>query len=170
MIPKIIHYCWFGKGKKSAKVLKCIASWHIFFPDYQYIEWSEENCDLSENVYVRQAYEAKKYAFVSDYFRIKALYQYGGIYFDTDYEVIQPMDDLLKEGKLITGLESIEIALTAMIAVEPKNCIMGKFLDTYAERKFIDFDGKMDLTPINQSFSFILRKYGVDLENDKYQV
>lgn len=168
MIPKVIHYCWFGKGNKSDEILRCIDSWHHFFPDFQYIEWNEDNCNINENAYVQQAYRAKKYAFVSDYMRIKALTEYGGIYFDTDYEVIKPMDEILKTGSLIVGMESRESVLTAMIAVEPNNEIMKKFLDSYAQRSFISDNGELDMTPINHGFSSILTKYGVDLKcNDK---
>lgn len=120
-IPHIIHYCWFGKGVKDQKILKCIESWHHFFPDYQYMEWNEDNCDIDEIPYIQQAYANKKYAFVSDYIRIKALVKYGGIYFDTDYEVIKSMDKILETGSLITGIENKGSALTAVIAVEPES-------------------------------------------------
>lgn len=170
MIPKIIHYCWFGKGEKSEQILKCIDSWHRFFPDYQYIEWNEDNCDINEIPYIRQAYQAKKYAFVSDYIRIKALVEYGGIYFDTDYEVIKPMDNILSQGKLITGLENSGSALTAMIAVESNNDVMREFLYSYIQRNFIFDNGEMDMTPINQGFSSLLSKCGIDLISNKKQV
>lgn len=170
MIPKIIHYCWFGNGMKSEQILKCIDSWNKFFPDYQYIEWNENNCNINEIPYIQQAYEAKKYAFVSDYIRIKALVEYGGIYFDTDYEVIRPIKKLLMKGSLITGMESKESALTAVIAAESGNALMKEFLETYRERRFIDENSKMDLTPINQGFSAILSKYGVNLTKNELQI
>ena len=87
MIPKKIHYCWFGENKKNKLVLKCIESWKHFFPDFEIIEWNESNTDLHENRYVECAYQLKKWAFVSDYVRMKVLYENGGIYFDTDVEV-----------------------------------------------------------------------------------
>lgn len=83
-IPKIVHYCWFGMGKKTAIVEKCIQSWKNILPDYEIIEWNEDNFDINMNQYVKEAYENKKYAFVSDYVRVHVLYNMGGIYFDTD--------------------------------------------------------------------------------------
>ena len=95
MIPKIIHYCWFGKKTKPEKIEELILSWKKILPDYQIIEWNENNCDISISPeYVKTAYELKKWAFVSDYFRLKALYEFGGIYLDTDVEIIKKFDDL----------------------------------------------------------------------------
>ena len=79
-IPKIIHFCWFGGKEKPSKVRECIESWHKYLSDYEFMEWNESNFDINSNEYVKQAYEEKKFAYVSDYARIKALYQYGGIY------------------------------------------------------------------------------------------
>ena len=86
-IPKTIHYCWFGKGQKSELMLKCINSWKKYLPDYEIIEWNEDNFDINSNEYVKEAYENKKYAFVTDYVRLYVLLNYGGIYMDTDVEV-----------------------------------------------------------------------------------
>src|SRR5690606_10065703 len=94
-IPKIIHYCWFGNGRKPQKVEKCMRSWSKRLKDYRFIEWNESNFDISMNDYVKEAYSERKFAFVSDYVRLYALYQYGGIYLDTDVEVLKPFDPLL---------------------------------------------------------------------------
>ena len=94
-IPKIIHYCWFGKKDKPDIVNHCINSWKKVLDDYEIIEWNEDNFDVESNTYVKQAYESGKFAFVSDFVRIKALYDYGGIYLDTDVEVFKKFDDLL---------------------------------------------------------------------------
>ena len=170
MIPKYIHFCWFGKGEKSELSLKCIASWKKYLPEHTIIEWNEDNCDIEEIPYVRQAYHNKKYAFVSDYFRLKALYEYGGIYFDTDYELLKPLDRiLLSKGTLITGLESINNALTAIIIAEPHNSIIKELMDTYLKRQFVNVEGQMDLTPINEGFSKVLKKYGVKVNRNEYQ-
>lgn len=104
MIPKVIHYCWFGRNPLPKLALKCIASWRKFFPDYEIKEWNEDNFDVNIIPYTRDAYEAKKYAFVSDYARFWILYHYGGIYFDTDVEVIRPMDDIIERGPFM-GIE-----------------------------------------------------------------
>lgn len=98
MIPKKIHYCWFGRNPLPPKALKCIESWKKFLPDYEIIEWNEDNFDVNEIPYTADAYAAKKYAFVSDYARFKILYEQGGIYFDTDVEVIAPIDDVIANG------------------------------------------------------------------------
>lgn len=97
-IPKLIHYCWFGRNPLPASARKCIESWRKFFPDYEIIEWNEDNFDVNSIPYTAQAYEARKYAFVSDYARFKILYDLGGIYFDTDVEVIKPMGTIINSG------------------------------------------------------------------------
>ena len=88
-IPKIIHYCWFGDGPISPESRKCMESWKKYCPDYKIMAWNEQNFDISANRYARQAYAAKKYAFVSDYARLAVLYEYGGIYLDTDVETLR---------------------------------------------------------------------------------
>lgn len=96
MIPKKIHYCWFGRGEKPRLAEKCIASWRRFCPDYEIIEWNEDNFDINMNGYTRMCYEEKKYAFLSDYVRLVVVAKHGGVYFDTDVEVIKPIDVLLE--------------------------------------------------------------------------
>ena len=98
MIPKIIHYCWFGRNPLPPLAEKCIASWREFLPDYEIKEWNEDNFDVNINPYTAEAYKAKKYAFVSDYARFWILYQYGGLYFDTDVEIIKSIDDIVERG------------------------------------------------------------------------
>ena len=118
-IPKIIHYCWFGGNPLPELAQKCIESWKKFFPDYEIKEWNENNYDVNKVPYIKEAYAAKKYAFVSDYARFDILYQYGGVYFDTDVEVIKSFDQILQEGPFMgcerNGTESV----TAKIAVAP---------------------------------------------------
>lgn len=96
MIPKKIYYCWFGRGDKSKLAQKCIASWKKYCPDYEIIEWNEDNFDVNLNPYTKMCYEQKKYAFLSDYLRLLIIYQYGGIYFDTDVEIVKSFDALLE--------------------------------------------------------------------------
>ena len=98
MIPKTIHYCWFGRGELTPLAKKCIASWRQFFPDYEIKEWNEDNFDVNIIPYTADAYKVGKYAFVSDYARFWVLYHFGGVYFDTDVEVIRPMEDILEKG------------------------------------------------------------------------
>lgn len=97
MIPKIIHYCWFGKGKKPKLVKKCIDSWKKYCSDYELIEWNEDNFDIKSNAYTQWCYENKKYAFLSDYVRLFVVYQNGGVYFDTDVELIRNIDGFLND-------------------------------------------------------------------------
>ena len=94
-IPKIIHYCWFGHNSLDEKALRCIESWKKFFPEYQIIQWNEENFDITSSDFMRKAYLDKKWAFVSDVARLKILYEHGGLYFDTDVEVVSSYDDIL---------------------------------------------------------------------------
>ena len=101
MIPKIIHYCWFGRNPLPPLALECIASWRKFLPDYEIKEWNEDNFDVNSIPYTAEAYRQKKYAYVSDYARFCILYQYGGIYFDTDVEVIKPLNDIIAKGNFM---------------------------------------------------------------------
>lgn len=105
MIPKIIHYCWFGRNPLPPLALECIASWKKFLPDYEIREWNEDNFDVNVVPYTAEAYRQKKYAFVSDYARFWILYRYGGLYFDTDVEVIRPLDDIIEKGSFL-GFET----------------------------------------------------------------
>ena len=118
MIPKIIHYCWFGRNPLPASAQKCIASWRRFMPDYEIKEWNEDNFDVSIIPYTQQAYEAKKYAFVSDYARFWILYHYGGLYFDTDVEVIRSFEDILERGAFM-GLEIDGTKRSTRVAINP---------------------------------------------------
>ena len=105
MIPKIIHYCWFGRNPKPKLAEKCIASWKKYCPDYEIIEWNENNFDLDMNGYTRWCYDNKKYAFLSDYARLVIVAEYGGVYFDTDVEVVRSIDPLL-EHEAFFGFEN----------------------------------------------------------------
>ena len=106
MIPKVVHYCWFGRNPLPESAVKCIESWRKFMPDYEIKEWNEDNFDVNIIPYTAEAYSVGKYAFVSDYARFWVLYHYGGVYFDTDVEVIKPMDDIVEKGAFM-GIEEI---------------------------------------------------------------
>ena len=129
MIPKIIHYCWFGGNPLPESAKKCIASWRKFLPDYQIKEWNEDNFDVNSIPYTQEAYEAKKYAFVSDYARFWILYKYGGLYFDTDVEVIKSFKELL-ENEAFAAFETEKYIAPGLVlwAKEPKNGIIGEML------------------------------------------
>ena len=146
MIPRIIHYCWFGQGQMPELAVKCIDSWHRFMPDYEYVLWTEDNFDVNDWDYSKEAYSCGKYAFVSDVARLKALKEYGGIYFDVDFEVYKPFDDLLTY-KAFAGFEGSKYnpVMMGVIASEPEGEWVTKQLDSYRDRHFL-IDGKEDLT------------------------
>ena len=122
MIPKTIHYCWFGRGEKPKLVKKCIESWKKHLPDYALVEWNENNFDVSQNDFVRQAYAHRNFAFVSDYARAKALYEHGGIYFDTDVEVLQSFDAFLHH-MFFVGFEEKNFVGTCVMGAQ-KGCAL----------------------------------------------
>lgn len=113
MIPKTIHYCWFGRGEKPAKVQKCIESWRKYCSDYEIIEWNEDNFDIHKNGYTEYCYENKKYAFLSDYVRLLVVEENGGVYFDTDVEVVRSIDDLLNH-KAFFGFENEQFVASGL--------------------------------------------------------
>lgn len=145
MIPKKIHYCWFGGNKLTPLAENCIKSWKKFFPDYEIIEWNESNFDVNYNAYTKEAYESKKWAFVSDVARLDIIYNYGGIYFDVDVEVIKNFDFLgTCDGYM--GFESKSYVNTGLgFAAKPKNKIIKRMLDDYKNIHFIDEKGNMNL-------------------------
>ena len=143
MIPKVIHYCWFGGKEKSPEVLRMIASWREKCPDYEIREWNEDNFDINRNVYTRQAYQMKKWAFVSDVARLYALVTEGGIYLDTDVEVLRPFDELLSARAFI-GFEGSGHIGTSLIASERGNGFLKDFLDAYNDKVFINKDNTLN--------------------------
>lgn len=145
MIPKKIHYCWYGQKELPELAKKCIASWKKYCPDYEIIRWDETNTDLQSNQYVREAYEAKKWAFITDYVRLNALYNDGGVYMDTDVQLIAPIDSFL-ENKGFSGFENEHQVPTGIMASEKGNSFIGTLLHDYDNRHFLDKDGKMDMT------------------------
>lgn len=161
MIPKIIHYCWFGRGPMPELALKCIESWHKFMPDYEYKLWNEDNFDIHSNTYVEEAYEARKFAFVTDYVRLYALYYEGGIYMDTDVEALKPFDDLLFWNGFI-GFEGSKYSPvgTGTIACKPKGEWALEQLQAYDGVHFKLNDGTFDLTTNPTRISTIMRENG----------
>lgn len=141
-IPKIIHYCWFGGKEKPDSVKKCIESWKKFLPDYQLMEWNEDNFNIEKLQYTKEAYAAKKYAFVSDIARIEALYQYGGFYMDTDVEVLKSFNPLL-DARCILGMEEREYVATSFMAFEKEHSLVKQFLDLYENISFLDENGQI---------------------------
>lgn len=164
MIPHIIHYCWFGGNPLPELAEKCLASWREFFPDYEIKEWNESNYNVRKIPYIAQAYDAKKYAFVSDYARFDILYQYGGIYFDTDVEVIKSLDDIIEQGAF-AGVEragdagSLNAGLG--IASPAASPVYKEILESYMQSSFLRKDGSMDLTTVVDRVSAVFKKHGL---------
>ena len=141
MIPKIIHYCWYGNKEKPVKFQRYMDTWKKI-GGYEVIEWNETNCDLRCNSYIRKAVENKNWAFVSDYFRLRALYEFGGIYLDTDVEIYKSFDDLLSKKGFVGYMHDALIG-TAVLGFEKKNLFIKKLLDLYDNAEWIE--GKYDL-------------------------
>ena len=163
MIPKKIHYCWFGGAELPDSVKHYIASWKKYCPDYEIIEWNEKNYDLSKiNIlYVQQALENKKWAFVTDFVRLDVLYRYGGIYLDTDIEIVKSFNELLRDNGFI-GIESNSTLCTAVIGAVPKHPDINKILNDYNNRTFNLPNGKLDMTPNSKVFrTYFSQKYNI---------
>ncbi len=145
MIPKKIHYCWIGGNPLPASAKKCIDSWKKFCPDYEIIEWNETNYDFTKNQYMKDALEAKKWGFVPDYARLDIIYQHGGIYLDTDVEVVKSFDDML-QNKGYAGFEDKEfVNLGQGFGAEKGNLVIKKLMDSYESLNFKNSDGTLNL-------------------------
>lgn len=176
MIPKIIHYCWFGGNPLPESAKKCIDSWRKFLPDYEIKEWNESNYDVHKIPYIHEAYEAKKYAFVSDYARYDILHQHGGVYFDTDVEVVKPMDDIIEIGPYM-GIEiPAKDGITPMvnpglgIGAPAGLPFYKKVLDYYSTLHFLGEDGKPNEVTIVTHTSKVLAESGMQPLNEIQQV
>ena len=146
MIPKIIHYCWFGKKEKPKKVIKLINSWKKKLSDYEFIEWNESNFNVNDFKFTKLAYEAKKYAFVADYVRLYALFNSGGIYLDTDVEVLKNFNNFL-DLKSFISFESSNSLSTAVIGAEKGSLFIKECLEIYNQKNKDTNFQNLDLTP-----------------------
>ena len=172
-IPKLIHYCWFGRNPLPEYAVKCISSWRKYFPGYVIKEWNEDNFDVNCCDYVREAYEAKKYAFVSDYARFDILYREGGLYFDVDVEVIKTFDDILEKGGFMgsetlakTSELGISVAPGLGLSANPGHGLIKELVDGYHTRHFLKEDGTPDTTTICVYTTEILKKHGLQETDD----
>lgn len=167
-IPKIIHYCWFGRGPKPELALKCIESWKKYCPDYEIVEWNEDNFDVMSLPFTKEAYESRKFAFVTDYVRLYAMYHHGGIYMDTDVEVRKSLDPFLKyQG--FSGFEAPEKVPTGIMAGEKGFPLFAQLMEYYTDRHFLTPDGQMDMTTNVVIITEILTKLGLTL-NGQFQI
>ena len=167
MIPHIIHYCWFGKNPLPELEQRCLASWHKHMPNWEYRWWNEDTFDISSApLYVRQAYEAKKFAFVSDYVRLWALEKFGGLYMDVDFMVYRPFDDLMDKYAAFAGYEGSKRnpVMQGVIASEPHGAWVRDMIRTYGTRVFIKEDGSSDMTPNTGYFTDRLELQGMSID------
>lgn len=167
-IPKKIHYCWFGKGEMPEAYQKNLESWKKYCPDYEMIRWDETNYDVTKSTYMRQAYEKKKWAFVSDYARIDIVYQEGGIYLDTDVELLKSYDDFLG-WKLFCGYQSgDEVAFGLGFGAVKGHVILKELLEWYDRMTFIKENGEINDTACPVYQSAVLERFGFEL-NRQFQ-
>ena len=166
-IPKIIHYCWFGGSPLPEEAKKCIKSWKKHCPDYEIIEWNESNFDVNCNLYCKQAYECKKWAFVTDYARLWILYHHGGIYFDTDVKVLKSFDDFLNN-ECFVGIEKSQLYINVNTGVgmgaERGNKVVKDLLDSYDGIPFL-VNGKHDITTCTVRNTNVLKLFGYKNED-----
>jgi hypothetical protein len=170
MIPKTIHYCWFGRNPLPKLAKKCKKSWKRYCPDYEIIEWNEDNYDLSSApLYVRQAYEAKKWAFVTDYVRLHVVYEHGGIYMDTDVELIKKIDPLLEYDAYFGFEDGQHIATGLGFGAEKGAPVLKELMNDYADILFILEDGSFDLKPCPVRNTEVFLRHGLK-QDDSRQV
>lgn len=171
MIPKIIHYCWFGKGEKPELVVRCLASWQKYLPDYRIVEWNEENFDVNSYQYSEEAYRERKFAFVADVCRLYALKSMGGIYLDTDVEFLKPLDEAMLSHVAFTGFEDNLLLSSAIMGSEPDSLWINDLLTYYDDRSFYLPNGKPDILPNTESITaFMKADKGLQLNNSFQQI
>lgn len=166
MIPKIIHYCWFGGNPLPVSIKRYIETWKKYCPDFEIKEWNENNFDVTQNEYCKEAFENGKWAFVSDYVRLSVLYRYGGIYLDTDVEILKNLESLL-ENKFFMGMESEHNISTAVIGAEKRCYLIKSLLSIYDNIHFIDKRKNIDYTTnVDRISRFMEKEYKIKLKNN----
>lgn len=169
MIPKIIHFCWMSGDPYPELIEKCIQSWRNKLPDYKIVKWDSSNFRYQDFLYAKEAMDKKRYAFVSDILRLYALYNYGGIYLDSDIEVLKSFNSLL-HNKAFTGFESDDRIGVWLLASEKGNPIFKEMLDCYQGKHFIKENGEMDLTPNPVILGPVFDKYGLQYNNERQEL
>jgi|SRR5690625_1079484 len=172
MIPRKIHYCWFGGNPLPEIARSCIDSWRRYCPEYEIVRWDESNCDLNANEFVRSAAENKKWAFVSDYYRLKVVEKYGGVYLDIDVELLKPLDDLL----IFNGFMGFELGDDKLVntglgfGAIANHPIVVALRENYEKASFIKDDGSLDMTPCPQRDTKVLSSLGLVRNNKKQNI
>ena len=170
MDKKIIHYCWFGPNEIPEKEKKCIASWSKLLPDFEIKFWNESNFDVNENRFCKEAYEAKKYAFVSDYVRTKIIYLYGGIYLDSDVEVFNGFEAILNQHKNFLGFETKTKLGTAVMAFEKEHPLIKDFLNFYQQNPFINEKGEVNTIANVTILTDLMIKKGLKIDGSNQKI
>lgn len=169
MIPKIIHYCWFGQSPKPQSVLRCINSWKKYCPDFEIREWTENDFDVSLNQYTQQAYDSKAWGFVPDYIRLWIIYHYGGIYLDTDVQVLKNLSPLC-DHSAFSGFENTDyVNFGQGFGAEAGNPIIHAHMQMYDSLQFVNGDGTYNKTPSPQYTTKVLRDYGLHCDDNTVQ-
>lgn len=171
MIPKVIHYCWFGRHPLPAMAKKCIKSWKKYLPDYEIKEWNEDNFDVNMIPYTQEAYQAKKYAFVSDYARFWIIYNFGGIYFDTDVEVIRSLKDIIDSGSFMGCQRDVPIAINPGLGIGAPSglAIYKEMLGIYDKEHFINPDKIQNYKTIVHYTTDLFIKHGLSKKGGRIQ-
>lgn len=167
MIPKVIHYCWFGGNPLPELAVKCIASWKKYLPEYEIIEWNESNFNLDEYIFAKQALANRKFAFVSDVCRLHALKYHGGIYMDTDVEVLKPLDAFLHHAAF-SGFENDDFVPTGIMASEKDAVWTTEMLDYYHNKPFVKENGEFEMTSNTSIITDLMLQKGFVM-NNKFQ-
>lgn len=174
-IPKVINYCWFGRNPKSELIEKCIESWKTYLPEYEIVEWNEDNFDVNIIPYTREAYAAKKWAFVSDYARLYIIYHHGGVYLDTDVEVLKSFDDLVEKGGILSFENTSNKADGKTVntgigfAAEAGNEVVKKLMVDY-HRVHFEKNGRLNDTPCPVRNTKVLKKLGLRTDGTMQQI
>jgi len=169
-IPKTIHYCWFGENPIPDRLLKYMESWSKFFLDYEIMRWDESNYDIAKNKYMKEAYDKKMWAFVSDYARLEIIYNHGGVYLDTDVEIVKPFDDLLYDD-MFCGFETNgHINFGLGFGAVKGHFLVKRIMDVYEDLPFINHDGSLNLTPCPVYQTAALKEHGFKIINSYQKI
>ncbi len=166
MIPKILHYCWFGKGELPELAVRCLESWKKHLPEYQIVVWNEDNFDVEQYRFASEAYKEKKYAFVADVCRLYALKKMGGIYLDTDVEFLRPIEKYMLNEAAFTGFEDNLLLSSAIMGSEKNGQWINDLISYYSDRSFYLADGSFDMLPNTEIITaFIKTNKNVKINN-----
>ena len=170
MIPKRIHLCWLSGDPYPQKIQKCIDSWKVHLPDYEIMLWDLKRFDIAQVPWVEQAFRVKKYAFAADYIRLYALYNYGGIYLDTDVELVRPLDELLELPGFMGFQTNNEVATGLGFGARKGNSVVQALLRDYDALDFLKADGSADLTPCPERNTRVLQALGVRKDGTRQSI